>query len=73
MPVNQQSQKFIITTANTNSPISATRVVDNSSIYNSDNTDLTRCLITTTSNSVCPSFVQQTLPSKVVRLTVVRK
>ncbi|CAF0876445.1 unnamed protein product [Rotaria sordida] len=67
MSTSQQSQQFIITTAANSLPISqaitTTGLINNSSMYNSD----------TTVNQSYPSFIRSTLPSNVLRLTVVRK
>ncbi|CAF4138656.1 unnamed protein product, partial [Rotaria sordida] len=67
MSSSQQSQQFIITTAANSLPISqamtTTGLINNSSMYNSD----------TTVNQSYPSFIRSTLPSNVLRLTVVRK
>jgi len=41
-------------------------------MYDNDTTDLTGCLVTTSSQTR-PSFVRPTLPTNVLRLTVVRK
>ncbi|CAF3433171.1 unnamed protein product [Rotaria socialis] len=74
VPSFQQSQKFIIATTSTTSSIcsTTTRLIDNSSMYTRDTIDLARCVVTTT-NSARHSFVCPSLPSNVLRLTVVRK
>jgi len=80
VPSSQQSQQFIIATAGTTLPISQTTttgLVDDSSMYDNGTTDLTGCLVTTSSQTSTkqtrPSFVRPTLPTNVLRLTVVRK
>ncbi|CAF2759236.1 unnamed protein product [Rotaria sp. Silwood2] len=82
VPSSQQSQQFILTTTTSTLPVSQTTtcLIDNTSKYNNDTTDLTRCLVTassqtsnTTINQTYPSFVCPSVPSNVLRLTVVRK
>ena len=81
---SQQPQQFIITTTGTALPATQTTtantgVVDDSSIYDDSAADLNGCLATNslqTSNSTNQtrsSFVRSTLPTNVLRLTVVRK
>ena len=50
----------------------STRSVDESTIYDHASNDLAGCLVTTSSQAR-PSFVRPTLPTNVLRLTVVRK
>ncbi|CAF0799050.1 unnamed protein product [Rotaria sordida] len=82
---SQQPQQFIITTAGTALPLSQTTttttgLVDDSSMYDDGTSDLSGCLVTTSSQtSSTPtsqtrsSFVRPALPTNVLRLTVVRK
>lgn len=75
MPSSHQSQQFIIATTSANLPIAqttSTRSVDDSTIYDNGTNELTGCLVTTSSQQR-PSFVRPTLPTNVLRLTVVRK
>ncbi|CAF4570663.1 unnamed protein product, partial [Rotaria sp. Silwood1] len=81
VPSSQQSQNFFITTAATTLPISQTTtgLIDNSSMYNNDTADLTSLVtassqtLNTAINQTHSALVCPTVPSNVLRLTVVRK
>ncbi|CAF4097246.1 unnamed protein product, partial [Rotaria sp. Silwood1] len=82
VPSSQQSQNFFITTAAATAlPISQTTtgLIENSSMYNNDTADLTSLVtassqtLNTAINQTHSAFVGPTVPSNVLRLTVVRK